>query len=227
MPQRLETDTARSAHPDVRAIRVLVVDDHAMFRHGVKSILKDGFGEPIEFGEAEDADQALQELARERWDLVILDISMPGRSGLQALQQISESYRHTRVLVLSMHPENHYAIRALRAGASGFLGKLNAPSDLLAAVRQIIEGRTYCSASVQEALTRQFDRSQGAALDLLTPREFEVLRLLATGKSGKEVAAELRISVQTASTHRGNLIRKLGVRNFPELLRYAIEQQVV
>src|SRR5687767_10958026 len=107
MPQRLETDTARSAHPDVRAIRVLVVDDHAMFRHGVKSILTDGFGEPIEFGEAEDADQALQELARERWDLVILDISMPGRSGLQVLQQISESYRHTRVLVLSMHPENH------------------------------------------------------------------------------------------------------------------------
>jgi two-component system, NarL family, invasion response regulator UvrY len=227
MAKRDETETAPLGRPDARAIRVLLVDDHAMFRHGVKSILKEGFGDSIEVGEAEDADGALQELGRGQWDLAILDISMPGRSGLQALQEIRKSPGHTRVLVLSMHPENHYAIRALKAGASGFLAKLNAPSELLAAVRQILEGGTYCSASVREALTRQFDRSQGAGLDLLTPREFEVLRLLAAGKSGKEVAAELRISVQTASTHRGHLIRKLGFRNLAELLRYAIEQQLV
>ena len=226
MLPRPRTTSAPPEGPQVGKMRVLLVDDHAIFRHGVKSILNEGFGE-VKFGEADDADQALQQLARDRWDLAIVDISMPGRSGLQVLEEIRQSHPGTRMLVLSMHPENHYAIRALKAGASGFLAKLKAPSELIAAARQIMEGGTYCSPEVHDALARQFDRSQHRAVDALTPREFEVLRLLADGKSGKEVACELGVSVQTVSTHRGNLIRKLGFRSLGELLRYAIEQQLV
>jgi DNA-binding NarL/FixJ family response regulator len=206
--------------------RVLLVEDHPIFRRGLKDILS---GKPqfTHVGEAEDAPKALHLLRKERWDAVVMDVNLPGKSGLELLKELRLSQPKLPVLVLSVYPEDQYAVRMLKAGASGYLTKNRTPEELVGALTRLLQGRKYVSESLVEKVISEFEVGQeGPAHKLLSDREFEVLRLIAGGKSPREIALELHISARTVNTYRARLLQKLNLKNNAELVRYVIDNQL-
>lgn len=204
-----------------------MADDHAVVRHGLKQILADEFKRAA-FGEARNAQEALDLVWKENWDVAILDITMPGRSGLDVLREIKKSKPRLPVLVLSMHPENQFAVRVLKRGASGYMTKESAPVELVGAVKKVMAGGRYVSTSLAEKLATYLSGdSQKPAQELLSDREFQVLRLIASGKIVSEIAKDLSLSVKTISTYRSRILEKMGLRNNAELMHYAMQHQLV
>jgi DNA-binding NarL/FixJ family response regulator len=208
-------------------IRVLVVDDHAVVREGLKRILEDA-ADVVVAAEAGNAPDALELVRRDGFDVVVTDISMPGRGGLELLADLKQEQPRLPVLVLSVHGEDQLAQRALRAGAAGYLTKQTAPEELLRAVRQVAEGRKFVSPRMAERLAEWLDPQ--AALPAharLSDREFVVMVRLARGRSVKEIALELSLSVKTVSTYRTRLLDKMGVRSNAELGAYAVQHGLI
>lgn len=208
-------------------IRILLADDHTIVRKGLKQILSEGMS-GVEFGEASNAHETAVLLAKEKFDIVILDVSMPGRSGLDLLKDIKVSSPKLPVLVLSMHPEDQYALRVLKAGARGYMTKDSAPDELVNAVNKILSGGKYVSRSLSEQLlTLLQEPQQGEAYQQLSDREFEVLKLIASGLTISEIAEKLSLSVKTVSTYRTRILDKLHLSTNAELTRYAIQEKLV
>jgi two-component system invasion response regulator UvrY len=207
-------------------MKILLADDHAVVRHGLKQILTDEFKRAT-FGEARNAQEALDLVWKQDWDVVVLDITMPGRSGLDALREIKKSKPRLPVLVLSMHPENQFAMRVLKTGASGYMTKESAPDELVGAVKKVLAGGRYVSAALGETLAASLSTSQRAPQEKLSDREFQVLRLIASGKMATEIAKELSLSVKTISTYRTRILEKMGMKNNAELMHYAIQHRLV
>ncbi|HWO27865.1 MAG TPA: response regulator transcription factor [Candidatus Acidoferrum sp.] len=208
-------------------MRILIADDHAMFRRGLRETLAEAFPRVI-FGEAKTAAETVELVRRHPWDVVILDISMPGKSGLDILDEVKQLRPRTPVLLLTMHPEQQYARRALKAGAAGYLTKDSVPDELKTAIKKIAAGGRYVSATLAEKLAVDLRHGADVPLhDLLSDREFQVLRMLASGKTVREMAEELSLSVKTVSTYRGRILEKTGMKTNAELIRYALEAQLV
>ena len=208
-------------------MRILTVDDHAIFRQGLKQILADSFSLE-EVGEAACAADAMRLLRSGRWDLAILDISLPDRSGLELLKQIRNESPATPVLMLSMYAEDQYAVRAMRAGAAGYLTKESAPAELAAAVRKLTSGGRYITAGVAEKLAMALDdHTAGAPHESLSDREYQVLTLIASGRTASEIAEELVLSVKTISTYRTRILEKMGMKHNAELTHYAIKNGLI
>ena len=209
-------------------MKILITDDHAVLRRGLKQILEDGFGK-IQFGEAANASEAIAAVEREHWDLVVLDITMPGRTGLEALKEIRVLKPTQRVLVLSVHSEDQFAVRVLKAGASGFLNKDSAPEELVKAVRKVTAGGRYVSASLAEKLAGTLDQpaTDRPAHQALSDREFQVLRMIGSGRTVSEIGVELSLSVKTVSTYRARILEKMQLNTNAELTRYCFENKLV
>lgn len=208
-------------------IQILIVDDHAILRRGLKEILEREFRD-VSIGGAGTAEQALTQLGSEKWDLVILDITMPGRSGVDVLRNLKALRPKLPVLVLSMHPEDQYGKRVLKAGASGYMNKESAPEELIKAVRKLLSGGRYVSPTLAETLAVDLGRDDGTpAHERLSDREFEVLRKMASGKTVGQIAQELHLSVPTVSTYRARILEKMGMSNTAELIRYALSHHLV
>jgi len=208
-------------------LRVLIADDHDVVRKGLILILEKSFP-GIDVEEAADGRKALALMEKGSYALVLLDISMPGRSGLEVLKEVKRLRPGVPVLILSMHPEEEYAVRAFRAGASGYLTKDSAADELVQAVRTVLAGRRYMSASLTEMLVRELESNGvGPRHNALSDREMQVMRMLASGKTVTEIADELSLSVKTISTYRSRILEKLQVRNNAELARYAFENRLV
>jgi two-component system, NarL family, invasion response regulator UvrY len=208
-------------------MRVLIADDHAVFRRGLKETLAEAFSAVV-FGEARTAQEALDHVRRQNWDVVILDISMPGKSGLDILDELKRLRPKLPILLLSMHPEQQFARRALKAGAAGYLTKDGVPEELKEAIKKIVGGGRYVSATLAEKLA--VDLREGSDLpvhELLSDREFQVLRMIASGKTVKEIAEELSLSVKTVSTYRARILEKTGMKTNADLIRYALQAQLV
>jgi len=208
-------------------MKILVADDHAIVRKGLKQILLDEYP----FGEIEECSNTEELLSKAidgRWDVIISDISMPGRSGLDALHQIHEAHPRVPVLILSMHPEEQYAIRALKAGASGYCSKDLAHDELVNAVRRVLTGRKYITPTLAETLASQLEQeTQAEPHKRLSDREFEVFKLLAAGKSVSEIAESLRLSATTISTYRSRILAKMNLKTNSDLTRYALENKLI
>jgi DNA-binding NarL/FixJ family response regulator len=202
--------------------RVLIVDDHPIVRAGLRQILAET-PDLVVAGEAGDATEALVRLRGDPWDLVVLDISLPGRSGLDLLREVEQAAPDVPVLVLSVHESDEYALRALRAGAAGYLTKDRTATELVQALRIILRGETYISRRVVDRLVHERQPAEGPPHEALSERELEVFRLLASGRAVKEVAATLALSKSTVSTYRERVLQKLGLHSNTELTRYAVE----
>ena len=203
-------------------IRVLIADDHPVVRAGLKGILTTEIRDVV-FGEAKDGRETLQQLENRNWDLIILDIILPGRSGLDVLKEIKHLQPNLPVLVLSIHPENQYGKRVLIAGASGFMNKEAAPDELVKAVHQILGGRVYVSATLAESLAIHLKPGSDRPLhESLSDREFEILKLLGSGASVTQIARELNLSATTVSTYRARILIKMDLKTTSDLIRYAL-----
>ena len=208
-----------------RALGVLIVDDHPIVRRGLKQILADTPDVSV-VGEAEGAQQAL-DLSRARmWDVIVLDIGLPGRGGLDVLKVLRDEQPKRPVLVLSMYAEDHYAVRSLKAGASGYLTKEAAPEKFLEAVRKVASGGRYVSPAMAEQRAAAAGSGAGEVPhERLSDREFEVMRLIASGKTVGAIAAELALSVKTISTYRARMLEKMGLPNNAAVMKYAMEHR--
>ena len=208
-------------------IRVLIADDHAILRRGLKEILMREM-EGAVCGEAKDATETLARVQEGDWDLVILDITMPGRSGLDVLKDLKAARPGLPVLVLSMHPEDQYAKRILRAGASGYMNKESAPEELIKAVRKVLAGGRYVSAALAEKLASDLSEDAGQPIDeALSDREFEVLRMIGAGKTVGQIADELHLGLTTISTYRARLLEKMNMTTTAELMHYVVRNRLV
>jgi two-component system invasion response regulator UvrY len=208
-------------------IRVLVADDHAVVRRGVVQIL-DEAPDLVAAGEASSGRQVLQKVQENDYDVLVLDIGMPDGSGLEVLHQLRTLRPDLRVLILSMYPERQYALRALKAGAAGYLTKESAPDELVAAVRRIAQGGKYITQSLAEELTAALvGEAEKTPEEILSDREFQVVCMLAEGKTIAGIAEELSLSVKTISTYRARVLEKLNLSNTAEIIRYAFEHKLV
>jgi two-component system invasion response regulator UvrY len=208
-------------------IRVLVADDHAVVRRGVLQIL-DEAPDLVAAGEANTGRKVLQEVQEHDYDVLVLDIAMPDGGGLEVLRQLRTLKPKLRVLILSMYPERQYAVRALKAGAAAYLTKESAPDELVAAIRRVAQGGKYITQSLAEKLATELEEeTKKAPGETLSDREYQVMRLLVTGKTITEVAVELALSVKTVSTYRARILDKLNLRNTAEIIRYAFEHGLV
>ena len=208
-------------------IRVLIVDDHAILRRGLAQIISEA-GDMKVCAEAESSAQAVRLVREHALDVVLLDITMPDRNGLDTLKQLKKEKPKLAVLMLSMHPEEIYALRAIKAGASGYLNKQSAPALLVTAIRQVAGGRRYISPAVAETLAGTIaGDSDGPAHATLSDREYETMRLIASGRTLTEIAAEMHLSVKTVSVYRARLLEKMQLKNNAELTHYALKQQLV
>src|SRR6266849_4426002 len=208
-------------------IKVLIADDHAILRRGLKEILVREL-EGAVCGEAEDAQQVLAQLQSQEWDVVVLDITMQGRSGLDALRDLKAMRPKLPVLVLSMHPEDQYGKRVLKAGASGYMNKESAPEELIKAVRKLLGGGRYVSPALAETLASDLSHDAGRPLhESLSDREFEVLRNIASGKTVTQIAKALNLSVPTVSTYRARILEKMNMSTTAELMHYALSNHLV
>jgi two-component system invasion response regulator UvrY len=201
-------------------IRFLLADDHAVVRRGVREMLREEYPSAL-FGEAATAQEALELAWREPWDLVVLDISMPGRSGLDILRDLKEARPRAAILVQSMHAEDQFARRVLKAGAAGYITKDSMPRELLRAVQKALGGGRYVSEALAEKLAGAVAAPQEEAHERLSDREFQVCRMLSRGMAVKEISAELALSVKTISTYRSRVLEKLGLHSNVELAQYA------
>ncbi len=208
-------------------INVLIVDDHALIRVGVKKTLS---SEPdmVLVGEANNVVELFKQLQVLSVNIVLLDITMPGESGLDALREVRQKYPRLPVLILSFHPEHRFAVRALKAGAAGYITKETATEELVQAIRKIVGGGKYISASLAEQLAMDLDEESGKPLhETLSDREFQVMRLFALGKKSSEIAAELAVSVNTVNTYRARILEKMKMQSNVELSRYALENGLI
>ncbi len=208
-------------------IRILLVDDHEIVRRGLRQLLAEGFPE-AQFGEAETLPAAREALTRGSWDLMLLDINLPGGSGLELLERARELAPQMAVLVLSVYPEHEFAVRAFKLGADGYLTKASVADEMLLAVRRVLAGGKYVSAALAEQLATMLGSPQTQARhEALSPRELEVLRLVAIGTPIREIAENLRLSEKTVATYRTRVSGKLGLSTNVELVRYALQNGLV
>lgn len=208
-------------------LRVLIADDHAIVRRGLIQILTDEFPQ-IFVDEAENARRVLQLVREQQWDIVVLDISMPEKSGLEVLKELKQTRPELPVLILTTHPEEQYALRVIKAGASGYITKESAVDHLVEAVRKVLGGGKYISPSLAELLATRVGADQEKPLHgTLSDREYEVMCLLASGKTPTEVADELSLSVKTVSTYRARILEKMGMKTNAELTYYAIKNNLI
>jgi two-component system, NarL family, invasion response regulator UvrY len=205
--------------------RIILADDHSFIRLGLIQILKDEYPS-VEIKEVSDGDSLIKEVLQNDWDLVISDLDMPGKSGLQALEQIKLIKPHLPVLILSIYTEDLYAVRVLKAGASGYMNKNAAPYELINAIQRIFLGRKYITPEIAEKLLLQIDTDKKPH-ELLTNKEFEIFKLLAYGKTITQIAEMHSLALTTVSTHRSRIMEKLGLSNNSELTRYAIAHQII
>jgi RNA polymerase sigma factor (sigma-70 family) len=215
----------------MKRIRILLADDHQLMRSGLRLLIEQQPDLTV-VGEAADGREAVALAKSLRPDVAVMDISMPNLNGIEAAHQITQSHAEIAVIVLSMHPDESYVLRALKAGAKGYLLKDSAESDLIAGVRAVARGKSFFSPAVSKVLLDDYMRKlkrSGAedAYDLLTPREREILQLVAEGKSNKEVANLLNLSVYTVETHRSNIMQKLNLKGVPELTLYAVRKGII
>ena len=215
----------------MKKIRILLADDHTLIRRGLRLIIEQHADLSV-VGEAEDGRQAVALVASLKPDVAVLDIGMPNLNGIEAAKQITEGDSGTAVIVLSMHRDETYILRALKAGVRGYLLKDSAESDLVRAIRAVAERKSFFSPAVSKVLLEDYMRKlkrTGAedSYDLLTPREREILQLVAEGKSNKEVAAILNLTVYTVETHRSNIMEKLKLKSLPELILYAVRKGII
>ena len=208
--------------------RILIADDHPFVRYGVKHVLQDEFP-GVEIGEVASAPELLEQAGKKRWDMIVLDLTMPGRSGLDALHELKAQCPDIRVLVLSMHPEDQFAVRVLRAGAAGYLTKESIPDELVQAVRRILAGGKYIRSSVADLLALQIQCGDGnqPLHARLSDREFQVLAMIAKGKTVTTIADELSLSVKSISTYRSRILDKLNLKTTADLTRYAVHHNLV
>jgi DNA-binding NarL/FixJ family response regulator len=208
-------------------MRVLIVDDHAIVRRGLREVLSDEF-RGAAFGEASDSRQAQELLRKNEWDVALLDIALPGKSGLDLLKELRAEWPKLPVLVVSAHPEDQFAVRALKAGAGGYMTKESAPEELAKAIRKILAGGRYVSPALAEKLalgvTKDLTRTPH---ETLSDREYEVMSRIAAGKTVTEIGEELSLSSKTISTYRSRVLLKLGVKNSAEIVQYAIRNGLV
>jgi two-component system invasion response regulator UvrY len=208
-------------------VRILIADDHAVVRRGLRQILSEAFARSV-FGEATNSQEALERVWKEPWDIVILDLTMPGRSGLDVLKEIKRERPKLPVIILSMHPEDQFAVRLLKAGASGYMTKESAPDELVGAVKKAVAGGRYVSTALAEKLASLIVHdAQNAPHENLSDREFLILRMIASGKPVSAIAHDLSLSVKTVSTYRSRLLEKMSMSNNSELVHYAFQNQLV
>lgn len=206
---------------------VLIADDHKIVRHGLKKILEDEFSE-VTIGEASRDTEIAEQLEKSKWDLVILDISMPGKSGLEVLKDIKATHPKIPVLILSMYPEEQFALRVMKSGASGYIRKDSAPEELVDAVKEILEGRKYISPTVMNILSDNVNKDGKVELsEVLSDREYEIFMLIAQGKTVSEIAEILSLSVKTVSTHRTHILEKTKLKNNAEIVMYAVRNKLL
>ena len=208
-------------------IRILIADDHTIVREGLKQILAET-PDMVVADEARNGQEVLAKVGNKEYDVVLLDISMPGRSGLDILKQLKGERPKLPILILSMYSEEQYAMRALRAGASGYMTKESAPDELIVAIRKVSEGRKYVTPSLAEKLAISLELGEEKAPhELLSDREYQVMCMIASGKTIKEIADELSLSVKTISTYRSRILEKLSLKTNAAITHYAVQNRLV
>jgi DNA-binding NarL/FixJ family response regulator len=208
-------------------LNILIADDHAVVRKGLKQILLEEYPS-ANIGEVADAETLVAQVMNNGWDIVICDMNMPGRSGLDALSQLKQVAPNIPVLIMSMYPEDQYALRVLKAGAAGYLGKDSIHDEIIKAVQTVMLGKKFITPTVAERLANAYrDDSAQQPHELLSDREFDVFKLLAAGKSVSEIAGQLSLSSTTVSTYRARIIEKMNLRSNAALTRYAIEKKII
>lgn len=208
-------------------IKILIADDHAIVREGLKQIVAEE-KDIIVAGEAENSEKMMELLQKEKWNLIVLDINMPGKSGLEALKDIKLLYPDLPVLILSMFSEDQYGLRAIKAGASGYLKKVSAPTELVIAIRKIVSGGKYINQSLAEKLADKFGKTEeGLPHDKLSDREYQIMCNIALGKSAEEIAEELSISINTVYTYRNRILEKMSMKSNVELTQYVLRNKLV
>lgn len=210
-------------------IEVLIADDHPLVREGLKKVVEQSTIDIKVIGEASDANELLDKLQNHQPDIVVLDITMPGKSGLDVLKDVKNIYPELPVLILSIHPEDRFAIRSLKAGAEGYVNKSSISDQLITAIRKIVtQKKKYISQDVAEQLANRVDtQSDGPVHESLSDREYQILCMIASGKDVNEIADELSLSVQTVHTYRSRIKEKMGLKSNVEFTRYAIEQNLI
>ncbi len=207
-------------------MHILIADDHAIVRRGLKQLLLEEYPFAI-IEEAADAEELIQKVILNKWDVVICDISMPGRSGIDALQQIKKDAPGLPVLIMSMYPEDQYAIRAFKAGASGYLAKETVHFNLINAVKKVLSGKKFITPAIAEKMANSFnEENKKQSHEYLSNREYEVFILLASGKSASSIAEQLSISITTVSTYRSRIMEKMGMKSNADIIRYALEKKL-
>jgi two-component system, NarL family, invasion response regulator UvrY len=208
-------------------LKVLIADDFPLFRRGIKNLLSDGLGD-LTVGECGNAYELLELVRRKKWDVLILDITMPGTTGADVLMQVKKERPSLPVIILSMHPEDQYAVRMFKAGADAYLMKASAPEELVKAIKKVLAGGQYVNQSLGEKLVRLVHQpTDRMPHELLSDREYEVMRFLASGKTVSEIAGTMRLGVTTISTYRARILDKLRLKNNAELMRYAVQHELV
>jgi DNA-binding NarL/FixJ family response regulator len=208
-------------------MNILIADDHAILRRGLRHILTDGLSD-ANVSEAQNGGEVLRLLRQRTFDVLILDINIPGATGLEVVRDVRHDYPWLPVLMLSVYPEEQYALRALKAGASGYLPKESAPEELVKAVLKVIGGGKYITASIAEQMAEALQDDASKPLhETLSDREFQVMRLLATGKTISEIAVDLSLSVKTISTFRARLLTKMHFKNNAELIHYVTHHELL
>lgn len=210
-----------------KTIRVFVIDDHAIVREGVKQILAETT-DMVCTGDASDGHEAIRLARKNEFDVLLLDLSMPERGGIEILKQLHKESPDIKVLILSMHKEDQYAVRTLKAGASGYLNKQSAPDELVVAIREIMAGRKYISKELAQALAEQITGDhQRAPHETLSDREYQTLTMIASGKCVSDIGKELNLSVKTISMYRSRLLQKMKLKNNAELMYYAMKNKLI
>jgi DNA-binding NarL/FixJ family response regulator len=212
---------------DQNGLKILVADDHSVVRNGILKSLTANFPD-ARFGEAGNAADVMRLVYEEKWDLVILDINMPGRSGMDVLKDIKESYPKTPVIIFSMYPEDQFAVRSIKAGASAYLSKDISSQELENAVRKIVRGERYLSPTVAELITNELiDGRKKSSHEILSDREHQVFLLIAGGKNVSDIGRELSLSVKTISVYRSSILKKMNLKNNAEIIHYAFKHNLV
>jgi DNA-binding NarL/FixJ family response regulator len=220
-------DAATSAAAPETPLKVLIIDDHPLVRRGLMETIQEEFAN-AEVGQANDSQGGIESVWRENWDVILLDIAMPGRSGLDILKEIKQERPKTPVLILSTYSEDQFAIRALKSGADGYLTKDVLGQELVAAIRRVLAGGKYIRTSLAEKLASYLDVDASKPLHhTLSDREYQVMRMIACGQTPKEIASELSLSIKTVSTFRSRVLKKMMMKNNAELMRYAMENGLV
>ena len=208
-------------------IKILIADDHPIVRQGFKQVLSET-ADLVVADEAGNGQEVLALVARKDYDVILLDISMPGKNGLEVLKELRMTNTKIPVLILSIYPEEQYAIRALKAGASGYLTKASAPEELISAIRKVSRGGKYISSSLAEKIAYELDGdAEKAPHDTLSDREYQILLMIASGKTVSDIADEMCLSVKTVSTYRSRILEKMKMKNNAELTTYAIRNKLV